>query len=181
MVHEAMWPAIIVAALVSLFLGFLIGRFAGGPRKKADQLAAELEEKKDEAARYRQAVDDHFDKTATLFVSMAGSYKDLFEHLSSGYEQLSDQSARDVFRERVDAMLAGSTLEHKMIAETPPTPAESATEVASEVAADAPAEPVETPAGEDVMADQGAPAMPDGEPMVGAEPAQAKVEAGKAA
>jgi len=177
MVQEAMWPAIIVAALVSLFLGFLVGRFAGGPRKRADQLAAELEEKKDEAARYRQEVDAHFDKTATLFVSMAGSYKDLFEHLSSGYEQLSDKSARDVFRDRIDAMLVGSTPEHRMIAESEPASIASAAEAvdAAETSVEAPAAPV----AEDAIADQGAPAMPDGEPMVGAESAEAKAEATK--
>lgn len=179
MIDEAMWPAIIVAALVSLFLGFLIGRFAGGARKKADELAAELEAKKDEVARYRKEVDEHFDKTATLFVSMAGSYKDLFEHLSSGYEKLSDQSARDVFRERVDAMLAGSTLEHKMIAESSPE-----AQAADEQAAGEPAgETVEkvSPVAEDETADQGAPAMPDGEPVIGAEPVQAGVDDGKKA
>ncbi|WP_230971224.1 YhcB family protein [Nitrogeniibacter aestuarii] len=178
MVDEAMWPAIIVAALVSLFVGFLIGRFAGGPRRKADQLAAELEEKRAETERYRNEVDAHFDKTATLFVSMAGSYKDLFEHLSTGYEKLSDKSARDVFRERVDAMLVGSSLEHKMITEETPEPAVPATE--NETAADAPeAAEAPTPVAEDATADQGAPAMPDGEPMVGAEPVQAKDEVSK--
>jgi len=106
-------------------------------------------------------------------VSMAGSYKDLFEHLSSGYEKLSDKSARDVFRERVDTMLMGSTLEHTMIAGGTPEAAEAATELESEVTAD----PVSTPAGEDVMADQGAPAMPDGEPLVGTESAEAKAAA----
>lgn len=180
MIQEAMWPAIIVAALVSLFLGFLIGRFAGGARKKADQLAAELEEKREEAERYRNEVDAHFDKTATLFVSMAGSYKELFEHLSSGYDKLSDKSARDVFRERIDAMLVGSSLEHRMIGKAPP-------ESAAEAATDLPQVPADgesaqgSAVGEDALADQGAPAMPDGEPMVGAEPVKKGGDAGKPA
>jgi len=177
MIQEAMWPAIIVAALVSLFLGFLIGRFAGGARKKADQLAAELEEKREEAERYRKEVDAHFDKTATLFVSMAGSYKELFEHLSSGYDKLSDKSARDVFRERIDAMLVGSSLEHKMIGEAPPTAAEAATDVQEATAEAGQGSAV----GEDAVAEQGAPAMPDGEPMVGAEPVKSGGDAGKPA
>jgi len=57
---------------------------------------------------YRKEVETHFDKTATLFVSMAGSYKELFEHLSSGYEKLSSGSARTLFQQRVDALLVGS-------------------------------------------------------------------------
>jgi len=39
---------------------------------------------------------------------MAGSYKDLFEHLSSGYEQLSSGSARQLFRDRVVSLLVGN-------------------------------------------------------------------------
>jgi len=172
MVQEAMWPAIIVSAVVALFFGFLVGRFAGGSRKKADQLAAELEEKKEETERYRRQVDEHFDKTATLFVSMAGSYKELFDHLSSGYEQLSDKSARDLFRERVDAMLVGSALEHKMIEdEDSQSPAEEGH------AADAVAAPVADKAAADETAADGAPPVePDGEPAAGDEAAQAKEE-----
>ena len=72
MMAEAYWPAVVLGVVIALVLGFLIGRYAGGPRKKADQLAEELEREKAAAASYRKAVDTHFDETATLFVSMAG-------------------------------------------------------------------------------------------------------------
>ena len=39
---------------------------------------------------------------------MAGSYKDMFEHVSSGYEKLSTGSARELFQQRVDALLIGA-------------------------------------------------------------------------
>ena len=49
----------------------------------------------EEAERYRKEVDAHFDKTATLFVSMARlHHKGFFEHLSAATTNLSGASAR---------------------------------------------------------------------------------------
>lgn len=181
MTQDALWPTLIVVALVALLIGMLIGRFVGGARKKADQMAAELQAERDRAAEYRQSVDAHFDKTATLFVSMAGSYKELFDHLSSGYEKLSDKSSRELFRERVDSMLTTAEPARQALTdagEAPtaaPTETETmaATESSAEDAAPVPAPEAEsasssTDAGQDAIAGEGAPAMPEGEAVLDA-------------
>ena len=98
----------IAGAVVAIIIGFLIGRVTSEPKKNVAALEAEITRQKDEIASYKREVEGHFDKTASLFVSMAGSYKDLFEHLSADYEKLSDGSARELFRERVDALLLGA-------------------------------------------------------------------------
>lgn len=177
MTQDALWPTLIVVALVALLIGMLIGRFVGGARKKADQMAAELQAERDRAAEYRQSVDAHFDKTATLFVSMAGSYKELFDHLSSGYEKLSDKSSRELFRERVDSMLTTAEPARQALTDAGEAPNETetmaATESSAEDAAPVPAPEAEpasssTDAGQDAIAGEGAPAMPEGEAVLDA-------------
>jgi len=168
MTMEAMWAMVVVGVLLALVIGFLVGRYAGGPRKKADQLAEELEREKEAAASYRKAVDTHFDETATLFVSMAGSYKALFQHLSSGYEKLSDGSARDLFGDRVHSMLLGVDAEQARLA--------------GALSGDGRREPVsgdEAASVTDGAADSGAgdaaPSMPEGEPVVESSPVEEPV------
>lgn len=103
---QALWAFVIILVLVAAGLGFFFGRVSSGGMKERLREAEEALGRKDsEIAAYRREVDSHFDKTASLFVSMAGSYKDLFEHLSSGYEKLSEGSSRDLFRERVATLL----------------------------------------------------------------------------
>jgi len=162
MTVEALWAIVVVGVLVALVVGFLIGRYAGGPGKKADELAAELEAAKEEAASYRKAVDAHFDETATLFVSMAGSYKALFQHLSNGYEKLSDGSARDLFGERVHSLLLGGEADQARLAGDDGR-REPALGEAPEDAADLRSK-------ETTDVGESAPAMPDGEPQVEAAP-----------
>ena len=44
---------------------------------------------------------------------MAGSYKEMFEHLSSGYEKLSSGSSREMLQQRVDVLLVGDGRESR--------------------------------------------------------------------
>lgn len=120
MTPQTVWLLVIGAAVLVAALAFFIGRSsAGGGQARIDELEAELrakqaemetalQAKQQEMESYRKDVEAHFDRTATLFVSMAGSYKGLFEHLSDGYERLSTGSARELFQQRVDALLIGS-------------------------------------------------------------------------
>ncbi|MBT0961835.1 YhcB family protein [Denitromonas iodatirespirans] len=107
MMDQTGWSVVVVVALVALAVGFLIGRMMGSARQRVVDLQLELDRQKTELSDYKQEVEAHFDKTASLFVSMAGSYKDLFDHLSSGSERISAGPARKRFRERVDALLLG--------------------------------------------------------------------------
>ncbi|MBV2264628.1 MAG: YhcB family protein [Thauera sp.] len=105
MTPQTAWLLAISAVVIVGVIAFFVGRSTAGTKGRIDELEAELARKVEEAERYRKEVDAHFDKTATLFVSMAGSYKELFEHLSAGYDQRSGASARERFQERVDALL----------------------------------------------------------------------------
>lgn len=111
MTPQTAWLLAISAVVIVGVIAFFIGRSSAGTKGRIDELEAELARKGEEAERYRKEVDAHFDKTATLFVSMAGSYKELFEHLSAGYDKLSGASARERFQERVDALLPRRVVE----------------------------------------------------------------------
>ncbi|WP_454457736.1 YhcB family protein [Thauera phenylacetica] len=111
MTPQTAWLLAISAVVIVGVIAFFVGRSSAGTKGRIDELEAELARKSEEAERYRKEVDAHFDKTATLFVSMAGSYKELFEHLSAGYDKLSGTSARERFQERVDALLPRRVVE----------------------------------------------------------------------
>lgn len=108
MTPQTAWLIAISAVVIVGVVAFFIGRSTAGTKARIDELEAELSSKKAEVEGYRKEVEQHFDQTATLFVSMAGSYRDMFEHLSSGYEKLSTGSARELFQQRVDALLIGT-------------------------------------------------------------------------
>lgn len=110
-----MWMVVVGVGLVTLVLGFMLGRIFSGNKSRMVELQMELDRVQTELADYKQDVEAHFDKTASLFVSMAGSYKDLFDHLSSGSERISAGPARKRFRERVDAMLLGEAADTKQL------------------------------------------------------------------
>ncbi|MFN3987058.1 MAG: ZapG family protein [Rhodocyclaceae bacterium] len=108
MTEQTWWVVAVVAVIVAGVIGFVVGRMTTGTKARIEELEGELERHKAQIDAYRKDVDAHFDKTASLFVSMAGSYKELFEHLSSGYETLSSGDARGLFKERVAALLIGA-------------------------------------------------------------------------
>lgn len=182
MTPQTAWLVAISAVVIVGVVAFFIGRSTAGTKARIDELEAELDTKRAEVEGYRKEVEQHFDKTATLFVSMAGSYKELFEHLSSGYEKLSTGSARALFQQRVDALLIGSARGTSGGDEAGKLLAGAAAAGATTAAAGDPA-PVEAagtaPAGERVeaAAEGAAPAVPSAPTLaaadVGAEQAAA--------
>ena len=75
MTPQTAWLIAISAVVIVGVVAFFIGRSTAGTRGRIDELEAELSSKKAEVEGYRKEVEQHLDKTATLFVSMAGSYK----------------------------------------------------------------------------------------------------------
>lgn len=107
MTPQTAWLLAISAVVIVGVIAFFVGRSTAGTKARIDELEDELARRRTEADAYRKEVDAHFDRTAALFVSMAGSYKELFEHLSSGYDKLSAGAGRERFQQRVDALLVG--------------------------------------------------------------------------
>lgn len=108
MTEQAWWVVGLVAVVITGVIGFFIGRQTANSKERVDELEEALSREKAALTDYRDKVDAHFDRTAGLFVSMAGSYKDLFEHLSSGYQDLAPGASRELFKDRVSALLLES-------------------------------------------------------------------------
>lgn len=103
---------LIVVTIAAALIGFFIGRRMNvDNREIVRQITEEHEQqlihKQAEIDSYRDKVHQHFDKTAGLFVNMAGSYRELFDHLSAGYDQLGELGMDKKLPDRAGALLDG--------------------------------------------------------------------------
>lgn len=106
------WGILILTVIFSGLIGFVLGRHkAPGGQSEINNLMQEydqqLKSKQNELETYQQLVHEHYDTTADLFKNMAGSYKEMFDHLSAGNEQLGNLSDKRVLPERAGALLDG--------------------------------------------------------------------------
>jgi uncharacterized membrane-anchored protein YhcB (DUF1043 family) len=103
---EWIWViAIVMAAAAGGAGGFFIGRSRSQAVEQIRALRSEVDRQQTQLSAYRQEVEAHLDKTATLFVDMAASYKAVFEHLAEDYERLSDGTARAHLKARIGTLL----------------------------------------------------------------------------
>lgn len=112
MTSATIWTLFALGIIFAALLGFALGRrqAPGGTaqlKEVEEQHEQELAQKQLELEAYQEQVHQHYNKTANLFKEMAGSYKELFDHLSVGYEQLGDLSEQRVLPERAGALLDG--------------------------------------------------------------------------
>ena len=67
MTPQTAWLIAISAVVIVGVVAFFIGRSTAGTKERIDELEAELSSKKAEVEGYRKEVEQHLDKTATLF------------------------------------------------------------------------------------------------------------------
>jgi hypothetical protein len=118
MTTTTFWTLFALGIVFAGLIGFAVGRrqAPGGTaqmKEMEDIHEQELAQKQLELEAYQQQVHDHYNKTANLFKGMAGSYKELFDHLSVGYEQLGNLSDQRILPERAGALLDGPDTQPK--------------------------------------------------------------------
>lgn len=118
MTTTTIWTLFALGIVFAGLIGFALGRrqAPGGTaqmKEMEDIHEQELAQKQLELEAYQQQVHDHYNKTANLFKGMAGSYKELFDHLSVGYEQLGNLSDQRILPERAGALLDGPDMQPK--------------------------------------------------------------------
>lgn len=91
---ENIWLISIAALVVGAIIGYLMGRSGGGINQA--ELAAQLEETKQELENYKSEVTTHFEKTAALVNNLTDSYKEVHEHLATGAQGLCQPGAIDL-------------------------------------------------------------------------------------
>jgi uncharacterized membrane-anchored protein YhcB (DUF1043 family) len=82
------WLVGIGALALGMVIGVLIaGRLNASP-SRIRQLENEIRQLKDNHSEYRNSVSDHFSMTAELVQHMTESYRDVYQHLASGAQDL---------------------------------------------------------------------------------------------
>ena len=139
---------IVLGIIVALVLGYWYGR-QQGDAGRVRELEAELESQRSKAMAYRSQVDRHFQSSAELFTKMAYSYRDMYEHVVKGYDQLGagpqnralPSTAAKLLElteeEKQSAISGKATPAPSSAPVTKPTPTQSATPAAKPTAAPA--------------------------------------------
>ena len=105
-------PIALLAALIGVFIGWLLTYFVIGRGPSKAELSGKLETAEAELDGYKQNVDQHFSKTSDLFNELTESYVKVYKHLSDGAEQLSgvsDMRNRLTLDDGNDAPVTGDT------------------------------------------------------------------------
>jgi len=118
MTTATIWTIFVLSLIFAALIGFALGRrkAPGGTaelKEIQEQHEQQLAQKQLELEAYQEQVHQHYHKTASVFKDMAGSYKELFDHLSSGYEKLGDFSEKRILPERAGALLDGPETQSK--------------------------------------------------------------------
>lgn len=81
--------------VIAVFVGLLLGGTAVWIwlRQRDGSGGGGVEQIKQENARFREEVNEHFIQTAELINRLTDSYKEVFDHLSAGAERLVDEEA----------------------------------------------------------------------------------------
>ena len=115
MLSPETWIILVIAMVVAGLIGFALGRRqTSSGVQQVKEMEQQLSQKELELDAYQQKVHEHYNKTANLFKDMAGSYKELFDHLSVGYEQLGDPSEQRVLPKRAGALLDGKDIDESI-------------------------------------------------------------------
>ena len=82
------WIIVASSLLAGVVIGLLIGGKLSANPSRVKELEAQLREAKETDRRYRDNVSDHFSMTADLVHHMTESYREVYEHLASGAQDL---------------------------------------------------------------------------------------------
>ncbi|MEY3668110.1 MAG: hypothetical protein RL572_1650 [Pseudomonadota bacterium] len=102
------WVIGFICLVVGAATGYLLaGRVSASPGRIAE-LETQLQEIQRSHSRYRDEVSEHFSTTADLVQQMTDSYRDVYQHLASGAQDLcSGEVARRMLPASSDGLLGG--------------------------------------------------------------------------
>lgn len=103
------WLVAIGCLAIGVVLGIVVAsRYSSGP-VRVRELESEIRTLKENQREYRDSVSDHFSMTAKLIQHMTESYRDVYQHLASGAQDLcSAEVANKLLPADSDAVFDGS-------------------------------------------------------------------------
>ena len=115
------WIIVASSLLAGVVIGLLIGGKLNANPSRVKELEAQLREAKETDRRYRDNVSDHFSMTADLVHHMTESYREVYEHLASGAQDLCPEDvAGKLLPTKTDAAFNDETSAVELGALVPP-------------------------------------------------------------
>lgn len=96
----------LVAVFLSVPFGWFLRNWLGRPSLREKKLESELTSTKQELNNYHAEVNNHFEKTASLFNDLSGQYKKLYQHLLAGSKGLCKFDSKNLLESNEDIQLA---------------------------------------------------------------------------
>jgi uncharacterized membrane-anchored protein YhcB (DUF1043 family) len=82
------WLIAIACLAIGIVIGAVFSSRLNNSSSRVQELENQLRDLKDNHASYRENVSDHFGMTADLIQHMTESYRDVYQHLASGAQDL---------------------------------------------------------------------------------------------
>jgi len=115
------WIIVTSSLLAGVVIGLLIGGKLSASPSRVKELEAQLRDAKETERRYRDNVSDHFSMTADLVHHMTESYREVYEHLASGAQDLcSEEVAGKLLPTKKDAAFGDEASHGEISALVPP-------------------------------------------------------------
>ena len=111
----------IILIIVAAAGGFLAGRTLAPNQQRIKDLESELADKQNEHQEYREQVAEHIAGSAKKFQSMTHQYRDLYDHLSDGAQQLCERRSipRELSTSHVDILAVESPASTPKLSDAP--------------------------------------------------------------
>lgn len=115
------WIIVASSLLAGVIIGLLVGGRLSASPSRVRELEAEIKAAQEKERRYRDSVSDHFSMTADLVHHMTESYREVYEHLASGAQDLCpDDVANKLLPARADAKFKNDDGSEELGALVPP-------------------------------------------------------------
>ena len=109
----SIWFIAIVSLAIGIVIGIAFTRRLGTDATRIQQLEEKLESMSESHLEYRNNVSEHFNATSGLINQMTNSYKNVYDHLAIGAQDLcSNQVAEKLLPLQSDAMFENETADN---------------------------------------------------------------------
>lgn len=82
------WLTALGCLVIGIVIGFVVATRTKSAPSKVTDLETQMEELQRTHNRYREEVSNHFSMTAELVQQMTDSYRDVYQHLATGAQEL---------------------------------------------------------------------------------------------
>lgn len=110
------WLIAIGCLAAGIAIGVIFASRSNTSPARVQELENQIRDLKESHASYRDNVSDHFSMTAELFQHMTESYKEVYQHLASGAQELcSNEVASKLLPARSDSVFENDASENESV------------------------------------------------------------------